>query len=534
MNDIQQLEQVSVQRDDVQDNSDHDSSLGFLNWVVRAGGTISPWWSQARDRDLRKFFMGSDHLSGALYTMVARLTTIPFKIIPIDSTVTRHVQNAAYIERNLYEMTNLGKGWNSGYGSFILDYLTQDNGGFMEVLGKGPKDGPITGLPLGLNHLDSNLVTRTRDPEYPAVYTDLQGKKYKLHYTRVIESSSLPSADIKMNSVGFSGVSRCINTAQHLIDISTFEQEKLGSRPSRSILVGSKISTKDLALAFQVADQQMSNEGLSRFAKSVFIGNPTLDINLDIVDLASLPDGYDKDTSIKLGMAAIALAFGVDLRELWPATITGATKADASIQHMKARGKAIGEILQMTTRQIEQKFLPPYLRMVHDFTDDEEDAARATILNTRSQAYERLVAVEGLTQRTIREKMLEDGSISKVQFQTMELESGRLPDGEPLLTLFYSTDNETQAMLQLPVREPLAVDSQQSSVILPAIEQNIKAVSTIYINTSSDRLKRKAASAQAALYALRALYTDEPHPVNSSIEEDNIDSTVDITTDNEV
>jgi len=44
----------------------------------------------------------------------------------------------------------------------------------------------------------------------------------------------------------------------------------------------------------------MDNEGLRRFAKTVFIGNPSLDIALDIVDLASLPDGYDKDTSIQI------------------------------------------------------------------------------------------------------------------------------------------------------------------------------------------------------------------------------------------
>jgi hypothetical protein len=439
---------------------------------------------------------------------------------------------AKAIQESLIELSDFGQGWNVSYGKGILDFLSQDNGCFWEIIGPGDPTGPIIGLPLGINHLDSGRVTRTRTPEYPIVYEDLKGQKYKLHYTRVIEMASMPSADLRMNGVGFCGVSRAINTAQHLVDISTFEQEKLGSRPARALLVGSKIPTKDLALAFHMAAQQMDNESLSRFAKSVFIGNPTQDINVDMIDLASLPDGFDKDASIKLGMACIALAFGVDLRELWPATITGATKADASIQHMKARGKAIGEILQRTTNQMEQKFLPPYLKMVHDFTDDEEDAARASILNIRSQAYERLLANRALTERIAREKMLEDGSITEVQFQTMELESGRLPNGEPLLTLFYSADQETQAFLRLPSNDPVDTEVNSPEALVSAIDANIAQAQTVYINTSSDRLKRKAASALAALNALRVLYIDQPHPIFP--EPDETETTVDITEEDSV
>ena len=508
-NDIVALEQVSVQSEDVTQNEEYGSSFGFLNWVARAGETVSPWWSAKRDKDLRAFFPGSDHLAGAIYAIQARMTTVPFMILARDNTIERHVQMAKYITTNMYEMTNFGQGWNMGYGKFITDYLTQDNGAFMEVLGPGPKDGPIVGLPMGLNHLDSALCMRTRNPEYPVVYTDLNSKRYKLHHTRVIDMVSLPSADIQMNSVGLCGVSRAINTAQHLVDIGIFEQEKLGSRPTRSLLIGSKVSTRDLGGAFKAAERQMDNEGLNRFAKTVFIGNPNQDINVDMLDLASLPDGYDKSTSIQLGMACIALAFGVDLRELWPATITGATKADASIQHMKARGKAIGEILQMTVRQMSQKFLPPYLEMVHDFTDDDEDAARANILGTRAEAYTKLIDMEAINQRTVREKMLADRSVTKVQFHMMELESGRLPNGEPLLSLFYSLDPETKEMLALPIKDPL----KGSIALVPAIDEQLIVVNTIYINTSSERLKRKAASALFALNKLRTLWAEEPHPI---------------------
>ena len=46
-----------------------------------AGQTISPWWSAARDKQLREFWKTSDHLSGAVYAMASKMTAIP-KLLP--------------------------------------------------------------------------------------------------------------------------------------------------------------------------------------------------------------------------------------------------------------------------------------------------------------------------------------------------------------------------------------------------------------------------------------------------------------------
>lgn len=493
MPELDLLTQSSVQSNDLETVDNAPVHFGFLNWVARAGETISPWWSPRRDKDLRVFPLGSDHLSGTLYAIVARLSTIPFKVVPKDPTIDRHVKVASFLQDSLENWTSFGEGWNYGYGQFIYDMLNQDNGGYLEVLGKGNPAGPIEGLPYGVNHLDSALCTRTRNPEYPVVYTNTKGDKYMLHYTRVISVTSMPSADIEMNGVGFCATSRAINTGQHLMDISVFEQEKLGSRPLRGMLVGSKVSSRDLAQAIYSAESQMDNQSLSRFAKLVLLGSANQEIAVDLVDFAKIPDGYDKQSSTQLGMAAIALAFGVDLRELWPATITGATKADASLQHMKARGKAIGELLQITKRKFEQKFLPPYLTLVHDYTDDEEDMAQASIMGERATSYETLLNARAMTERIVRERLLLDGTITEIQFETMELDSGRLKDGEPVIALFQSADAETRQMLS-----GINPDSASEE----SINSAIKSTTAIYINTSSDRLKRKAAACLAALNSL--------------------------------
>jgi hypothetical protein len=496
---ITTLENASVQRNDVEQES--SVSIGILGYLYHGNSILPAWWSTARDRELRSFYRGSNHLSGAIYAIVARLITIPFEIQPIDPSIAAHARKAEIIQDSLLNMTDFGRGWNFGYAKWVLDLLTQDNGAFMEVIGDGPPDGPIRGMPYGVAHLDAARVTRTASREFPVVYTDRHGKHYKMHYTRVIDCSSMPSAELEMNGVGYCATSRCSDTAQHLVDIGTYEMEKLGSRPVRGLLVGSKISASDMAASFAKADVTMTGKGQSRFSSLVFVGSPANDINIDLLNLASLPDGYDKEADTRIGMAVISLALGVDFRELWPATITGATKADASIQHLKAKGKGIGELLEFTRRSFQQKVLPPYLRMVHDFTDDEQDSLRASILLTRSQSYEKLMNAQAVTERVSREMMLSDGTIDDGQFLHMELSSGRLYDGAPLLSLFYSKDQETAAMLDINVSDPAQVTP--SAELTASIDRRLAAIGLIYQNTSSTRLKMKSEAAIAALVALR-------------------------------
>lgn len=347
---------------------------------------------------------------------------------------------------------------------------------------------------------------RTSDPRFPVIYRLDRGEAYKLHHTRVIEYSSMPSPDSRMNYVGFCSVSRCLNIARNLLDIMIFEQEKMGSRPPRTVLVGSKIGTKQLSEAFQMANEVMDAQGLKRFAKTILIGNPDEDINLSMLDLAAVPDGFDKDASVKIGVAAIALALGIDFRELWPATVTGATKADASIQHLKAKGKGFGEIIQMIERLFGRKVLPAHLYLKFDYQDDEEDSLRAEIRRTRSESYRNNLDSGAVTQRIVHEWMLENGELNEVQFEQVELENGRLPDGAPVLTLFATSDPDFHLLLDLGVSDPTDVKANNPLTMMNAISAQYAKAESVYINTSRKRIKSMARQSMAALKELFKLY----------------------------
>lgn len=464
-------------------------SASILTWLAKGGEIVAPWWSRRRDLDLRNFWKSGDHLAGAVYTLRTKVTTLPFQVIPRDMSIKAHVRAADRFEQILND-SEFGDGWDVAVGRFVEDVLTTDNGGFMEVIGDGDADGPIIGPALGVAHLDSTRCQRTSNPEFPVLYEDTSGRLYKLHYSRVISVSQMTSPNVMMRGVGFCAVSRCINTGQNLMDIGQFKQEKLGSRPARQMLVGSNIGADEIMQAFQVAEMQMDNMGLGRYARMVAIGSKNKDVRIDVKDLSSVPDGFDEEKSVTLGMFTIALAFGVDARELWPASTSGATKADAMIQHLKARGKAFGSLVNKIESAFNRKVLPGYLRLRFDQQDDEQDANRAEIREKRSQQRQRDAQTGALTVRVMREQMLEDDEITDAQFSEMELEDGRLPDGTPVLTLFASPDPRMQTLLA-------GVDPAQPDPV--AVEDAIRRNEPLLFTSPNAAMREQVVQANACL-----------------------------------
>lgn len=280
--------------------------------------------------------------------------------------------------------------------------------------------------------------TRTRNPQFPVIYNDIGGQSYKLHYSRVMYTSQMPSANALMNGVGFCAVSRSINTAQNLIDIGIYKQEKMGSRPQRELFITrGGLDPEDLATAIQTASSVMDMQGLTRFSKSVAVGDTNLpDADVKSIPLSGLPDGFDEKESTILGMSVLSMAFGIDARELFPGMDTG-TKADAIIQHIKQRGKAVGQTIELIERQFDHKYLPTFLRMVFDYQDEAQDRDNADISSVRAQSRERDLKNRVSNARVERQKMVSHGEITQAQFEELELQDGRLDDGTDVDVLFH-------------------------------------------------------------------------------------------------
>jgi len=483
-------------------------SVFIVPYMAGIGNIIAPWWSTLRDRHLRDFWKKSDHLAGAVYTMTAKMTAIPNKVIAKDTSIKSHVEEAAVLTDALQGAVEFGNGWNEYYGKVVEDLLTQDNGCFSEVIGGGDPSGPIIGRAVSVAHLDAWRCTRTGSAIYPVVYQDTSGKLYKLHYSRVMFTSQMTSPIADMFGVGYCAISRAISVAQTLIDILVFKQEKLGSRPLRELLITKGgLDPNDLQEAFFLAESRMDSEGLTRYAKIIIGGNATLpEASVEQIPLSQLPDGFDERTSIELGMATIALAFGVDARELFPAMSSGASRADALLQHLKQRGKGPGQILQVSEQLFNYKFLPAHLRFEFDFQDDAQDRQVAEIRKIRADRRVQDQASGAMNDRIMRETMFRDGDIDVSQFERLEMEDGRLQDGTPVVSLFYKKNSETSRYLDLGVADPLDIDSNNPEEMLKTIGEAKRETLKAMVNSGSLSSKSAANKSYYALVHLEKYY----------------------------
>jgi len=162
----------------IQDRATRIETYGTTVLVVpwlSGTGIVSPWWSATRDRQLRDFWKRSDHLAGAVYTMTAKMQAVPNKVVPKDTSVKSYNEDAAVMSDVLTGLSEFGGGWVEFYGKFIEDLITQDNGCFAEIIGRGDPAGPIVGRPVSIAHLDSYRCTRTGSAIYPVVYHDTDG-----------------------------------------------------------------------------------------------------------------------------------------------------------------------------------------------------------------------------------------------------------------------------------------------------------------------------------------------------------------------
>lgn len=493
----------------------------FWGWMRSSREIIGPWWSPQRDMELDAFWRSEDHIAGAVYNMVAKMVAIPFKIVPRDTTVKRYVEQAKRYEAILLEDSGIGHGWETEYHKFITDMLTQDNGGFLLVGGEGNANGPIFGEPAGIMCLDSERCTRTGDKKYPVKYLHDDGREYALHATRVIFRSQMPSARRAMYDVGFCAISRMIHTGQHLLDIARYEQEKLGSRPLRALMIGSGITGQQIYEAIAQAEMEADNRGLENYSGIVAMGS-TEKAEVDVKDMASIPDGFSKEQSVTLAMFTIALALGVDARELWPASASGATKADALIQHLKARSKGPGQIIGAVEQMFNSIYLPEHLSFVFDWIDDEQDKAQAEIRDIRSTQRDRDLANRTTDLRTNRLLMRDANDITLDMFADLELVDGRLEDGSDVLLLFDSEDRVYDEFLDLGVENVMRVTDHmgEAETILKSIQEKVEYTNKAIYNATSANDKRIAKNAVAALVKLRDMYmgirnpvTGEPMPV---------------------
>lgn len=177
----------SVTREEVEQHAS-TSNYWIFPYAAGGGSLVSmpyeppDYWSRARDLALRDAYRKGGQWASAVNIAVTRASVGGYEL---DGDVALRVKRAR-------EM--LGNGWIDLLTQVALDYLTTDNGTFVEIVRASKGYGAKV---LGLVRLSSFRCIRTGNPEIPVIYVDRLGKYHELKSYQVAEFSSdgsMPSA----------------------------------------------------------------------------------------------------------------------------------------------------------------------------------------------------------------------------------------------------------------------------------------------------------------------------------------------------
>lgn len=348
----------------------------FLFPIAALADSIPAWgyYPLIRDKYLRTFSRTEPYFQGATYSMSAFAKSLNLKLTQ-GGTVTKNYA------QDIINYCENGRGARSLIQKSAYDLFTTDNGFFWELVGSGKPDKPLKGklLPPYVLHMDSLHCWRTLDEEFPVVYVNpIDGTYHYMHYTRVLFRSSNEQPDELARGIGFCAASRILRYTQKMRDILVYQHEKVAGNFTRALGLLKGMNAFELSQADTQAREAAMSSGFARYRGIPFLGKAGMDIDAKIVDLASIGDGFDPETEKRDYVFCLALAYGVDAREFYPATTSGATKGDASIQDMKTQDKGKGDIIE-TFESAWRDVFPDTLEIEYDNPNDERDKMHADI-----------------------------------------------------------------------------------------------------------------------------------------------------------
>lgn len=394
----------------------------FVFQVAVAADEFTPWGYNVlrRDLELRNFWRLEPFLASTVYTMSARLAVADWVIKGRDPH-RREPKNTIRAVSRMLENADRGNGWQSFIQKIAIDLYTQDNGAFIELIrSRNRPDAPV----IGVAHLDALRCYRTGDPEYPVIYEDRLGSWHKLRWWNVRAISEMPSPVENMYGAQLCAVSRCLRAAQIIRDIAVYKKEKVSGQHTKAIHIVSGVTQDNIKEVQILAQEDQLNRSLLRYTLVPILTtiDPNAQVSVATIELASLPDNFDEDVTLRWYITQIALAFGTDYQEIAPLPGGNLGSSQQSlILHMKSKGK--GPALMMKLLEFvfnNTGILPPSVELEFKVLDPQLDAARAEARFNRGKDRSLRIQSQELDVDAARELAVEDGDLPEYLVEEMQ------------------------------------------------------------------------------------------------------------------
>lgn len=375
-----------------------------------------PAWGRnvrLRDRKLREFWPTEPIIASAIQTIVAARANMSWSLDGPPRTVG--------IIQRMMQSANLGKGWLDLQIKVCTDLLTQDNGAFVEIVRQ--EDAPNSPV-LNLAHLDAGRCIRTGIPETPVIYYDRHSVEHKLAWYQVLTFEDMPSPIEEMNGLQVCFLSRVLRAAQIIKDFGIYKREKIAGRNPGEIHFVSGVQTKLINDKLQDDQHTADNQGYSRFMLPTIIGSldPNSTVSTASIDLRSVPDGFDEDTTLRWYIAQIAMAAGADYQDFAPLSSGNlGTSSQSEVLDRKSRGKG-----QETWRKLwEHKLnfngiMPQSVTFAFDEKDIESDLRQADLDDKQAKIFSTYYDKgQGVLPLNVIHQMMADQGILKPEYMAL-------------------------------------------------------------------------------------------------------------------
>jgi hypothetical protein len=381
--------------------------------VAALAQNITPWGVDValRDKELRSFWFTEPWLASVVYSTAVRNASYEWQIVGADSEKPQPTKTIQAVTRLLSD-SNKGGGWMQFITQLSQDMYTQDNGAWVEIVRAAKRpDAPV----INLNQLDSARVRRTGDPKFPAIYTNKNGIETPMAYWRISSVEDLPTPIENGLGIQVCAVSRALLAAEIIESIEVYKKEKVGGTFQKAIDIVTGVTQTNINDALATHQEQILNQMIYRFSLPIILPgvDPTATLSHIHIDLASLPDNYDEETSMKWYIATLANCFGVDYQDIAPIfSGTLGTSSQSQVLHLKTQGKGPAYFLKSIERLV-NTVIPNNVRfefLEHD-VQSEKDKAEAAFTRSKDRSM-RLDAGE-LTPSAARELAVMVGDLPR-------------------------------------------------------------------------------------------------------------------------
>ena len=470
-------------------------------------------WSRQRDYVLASTTEHNTMWAGAVGWAISRIAALDWTVKDVAGSEQRTER-----ARSLLLQANMGQGWTAFLTQHLVDYLTTDNGAFVEVIWstlKWRRDAqgrlmPI-GRPLGIQHLDSFRCTRLNDNDlmpwrevlaeywgiwphevnsktFPAVYTDMAGRPHLLWYWQVGAIADMTSPRLELRGTGKCAAARAYHAIFKDTMMERYVSEKIVGNQPKEIHLVSGIMQSQFEQAITASQDQARSRNQQQYRGVVVIPGikPDAGITGYRIPIAEIPDGFNPDQERINTYNKYAVALGLPKRDLQPAAAGLNSGQTAVVEAEQADGVGLALWKKWLVHWLNQYVLPASTQF--GWTGD-------------SISDQKMRAEVGKLRADTRKVQIESGEITPRQALQLAIDS---EDAPPEFAPEDGTPQDTLRDDQKPVDEEEA--ASVSIAETPAAEPTLRDVIAGLKADETDDID--AVYADAANWARLALQND--------------------------